>query len=453
MPTDPRDAPPWGLRLTYGGPSFSLAAAGMVFNTWLTYFYLPPGDEARTLVAAPVFAAALLISRLVDAIAEPLIGIGSDRTRTRLGRRRPFILAGTPVLAASFIALWLPPFPAGSAANGIWLAGVLGIYWFSVTTVLTPWFALLPELAPTPRGRVALSTVVAGFNVIGLTAGGLLPGLVADHLGDAPVVLGVEFLSGIQPVALVAGALLLLYLIPGLFLREEPPPRPAPPRQGMYRALLSTLRNRAFRTYLAAICMVELGLNVVVVMIPYFATQILEGAPGETRIVAAGHGRTWAGAIVALVVLGAAATFPLVSHLTARWGKRRVYLRAGVLHVACLASLPLAHLAPDPALVALPLFTLMALPLATHLVLPNAMYGDVVDRDAAHTGDRREGTYAAARNLLVKLAYGLAQALAVGLIALGATRADPAGILLVGPLAAACVLVGLLAFRRHPIQD
>ncbi len=453
MPTDPRDAPPWGLRLTYGGPSFSMAAAGMVFNTWLTYFYLPPGDGARTLVAAPFFAAALLLSRLVDAVAEPLIGTGSDRTRTRLGRRRPFLLAGAPVLAASFIALWLPPFPPGSVANGIWLTGVLGIYWFSLTTVLTPWFALLPELAPTPRGRVALSTVVAGFNVLGLTAGGLVPGLVADHLGAAPVVLGIGFLSGIQPVALVAGALLLLFFVPGLFLREQPPPPPSPQRRGMYRALLSTLRNRAFRTYLAAICMVELGLNVVVVMIPYLATQLLEAAPGETRIVAWGHGRTWAGLIVAMVVLGAAAAFPLVGHLAARWGKRRVYLRAGILHVACLALLPLANLASDPAMVALPLFALMALPLATHLVLPNAMYGDVVDRDAAHTGDRREGTYAAARNLLVKASYGLAQATAVGLIAIGATRAEPTGILLVGPVAAACVLVGLLVFRRHPIHD
>ncbi len=453
MPTDHRDLPPWGRRLTYGSPTFSLAAAGMVFNTWLTYFYLPPGEEAQALVAAPIFAAALLISRLVDAIAEPLIGTWSDRTRTRFGRRRPFLLAGTPVLAASFIALWLPPFPPGSLANGLWLAGVLGVYWFAVTTVLTPWFALLPEISSSPRGRVALSTVVAGFSVLGLTAGGLVPGLAADRLGDAPRVCGVEFISGIQPVALVAGALLLLYLIPGVFLRERPPTRPPQQRGGMYRALLSTRRNRAFRTYLGAVAMVELGLNVLVVMVPYLATQLLEAGPGEAGIISHGHGRTWAGVIIAMVVLGAAATFPLVTHLSVRWGKRRLYLRAGALLVACLALLPLARLAPDPALVVLPLFAVMALPLAAHLVLPNAMYGDVVDRDAAHTGDRREGTYAAARNLVVKTAYGLSQALAVGLIALGATQAEPTGILAAGPVAAGCVVIGLLAFRRHPIQD
>lgn len=452
MPTDPRDAPPWGLRLIYGGPTFSLAAAGMVFNTWLTYFYLPPGEGAQALVAAPVFAAAVLFSRLVDLVAEPLIGTWSDRSRSRLGRRRPFLLVGAPLLAASYLALWLPPFPPGSAANGVWLAGVLGVYWFSLTTLLTPWFALLPEIARSPRGRVALSTVVAGFNVLGLTAGGLIPGIAADRLGDAPTVLGVGFTSGIQPVALVAGLLVLSYLVPGLLLREQPPPAPPPRTAGMYRALLSTLRNRAFRTYLGTICMVELGLNTLVVMIPYISTQLLEAAPGETRIVAAGHGRTWAGVIVAMVVLGAAAAFPLIGRLTERWGKQRVYLRCGALYAICLALLPLARLAPDPSLVALPLFALTSVPLAAHLVLPNAMYGDVMDRDAAHTGDRREGTYAAARNLLVKTSYGLAQATAVGLIALGATRADPAGILLVGPVAAACVLVGLLVFRRHPIH-
>jgi len=448
---EPAD-PSRGTRLIYGGPAVSMAAAGAVFNAWLTYFYLPPGEEGRALVAAPIFAAAVLISRLVDVVAEPLIGIGSDRLRTRLGRRRPFLLAGAPVLAASYIALWLPPFPPGSLANGVWLAGVLGVYWFAVTTVLTPWFSLLPEIARTPRGRVALSSVVAVFNVIGLTAGGLVPGLAADRLGPAPTVLGMSFHSGIQPVAIGAGVLLLLYLVPGLFLREQPPP-PLPPRpQGMYRALLSTLRHRAFRTYLGAICLVEFGLNVILVLVPYLSTQLLEAAPGESRIVAAGQGRTWAGVIIAMVVLSAAAAFPLIGRLAARWGKRRVYLRAGLVHAACLALLPMARLAPDPAWVALPLFAAMAIPLAAHLVLPNAMYGDIMDRDLAYTGERREGTYAAARNLMVKMSYGLAQATAVGLVALGATRSDPAGLLLAGPLAGGCILLGVLVFRRPPIH-
>jgi len=443
-------------KLAYGLPSLPMNLSGVLFGGWLTYFYLPPTGEAGggrvALVAASAFAVAQLVGRIVDAIADPLVGYWSDRSRMKMGRRRPFLFLGAPLLALSFAALWTPPFAPGSFANSVYLVVTLCFYWFAFTVVVAPYVALLPEIAETNRERVTLSSVMAIFTVLGLAVGASVTGTLQENLPQGIILVGIHIPTGIQVMAFITALLLLvMFWVPVFTVREKPHGVRKEVPKGLFRGIATAFGNPAFRTYLAMASLVQMGLTVVVATLPYLATQVLASAPGEDGLIPAESGESWAGFMQGGVVVLAALFIPLVNALVPRLGKKRLFLVAGVFMTVLLFLSPVVALFGDPAIPAIALFSLLAFPVSISLVLPNAIYADVVDFDAEQSGIRREGIYTGATALVTKAAIGVSQAAVVGLLLLGNSRENPAGIHLCFPLGAVLVAVGTLIFTRHPI--
>lgn len=445
-----------GQKTTFGLPSFAMNLSGALFGGWLTYFYLPPEDAGAgkvALVAASAFAVAQLVGRIVDAIADPLVGYWSDRSRNRMGRRLPFLLFGGPVLAISFLALWFPPFAPGSLANSSYLVATLCFYWFAFTLVVAPYFALIPEIATSSQERVHLSSSMAIFTVLGLAVGLGAVGTLQSNFKDGITILSFHIPSGIQIMAVLASlSLLVLFWAPLINIRERAYSEEKAVPKGLFKGLAVAFKNPAFRTYLAMAALIQMGLTMVIASIPYLTTQVLAAAPGEEGLILHEDGESWAGALQATVVVLAALCIPLVTILTNRLGKRRLFVIAGIVMTVVLTLTPATGLFPDPAIPAILLFVALAFPVSTALVLPNAIYGDVVDFEAARTGVRREGTYTGATALLTKAGIGLAQAAVVGLLALGNTRGSPIGIYLCFPAGAVFVAIGTWVFSKHPID-
>ena len=103
----------WSVRLAYAGPAFALAGVGIP-----VYVYLPKFYTDTVGVDIALLGALILAARLFDAFTDPLIGALSDRTSTRLGRRRPWMAAGAVPLALAIGFLFVPP-PLGPAACGV----------------------------------------------------------------------------------------------------------------------------------------------------------------------------------------------------------------------------------------------------------------------------------------------------------------------------------------------
>ena len=95
---------PLSIQIFYG-LGVSYAIVDQIFAQWILYFYLPPESSGLKPVMAPLLISlALVISRLVDMITDPLVGFISDRVNTRWGRRIPFIAVGTiPLVLLSLI--------------------------------------------------------------------------------------------------------------------------------------------------------------------------------------------------------------------------------------------------------------------------------------------------------------------------------------------------------------
>lgn len=148
--------------------------------TPVTVAFLPlvlliPGFYAQDMgIPVAAVGGALLIARLFDAISDPLVGALSDRTRSRWGRRRPWIVAGTPVLMLGVWALFLP---SGAASLPKLYASVLLVY-LGWTLVFIPHQAWGAELQRSYEGRTRLSVFMGLYNALGTVLCLLLPFLV-----------------------------------------------------------------------------------------------------------------------------------------------------------------------------------------------------------------------------------------------------------------------------------
>src|SRR6185295_6490052 len=96
----------WRVVLGYSAGQFGTGFLPLILISWMMYFYSPPAGEGTLLISAAVVGNIRMLERIFASVLEPLIGHLSDRTKTRFGRRLPWIVAGLPFLVGSFVAIW-----------------------------------------------------------------------------------------------------------------------------------------------------------------------------------------------------------------------------------------------------------------------------------------------------------------------------------------------------------
>ena len=162
---------------------YNLSTTGWVLldSIWLTFaivFLLPPQERVaegmipfvsneRYWGIVTVLGAVMLLGRIIDAVADPLVASWTDRSTSRFGRRRFFLIIGGLPLALSTILIFFPPIPYTSFINGIYLAIVFGFYFFFFTVYVVPYLALIPELGHTEKDRISITTAQGYFSLIG----------------------------------------------------------------------------------------------------------------------------------------------------------------------------------------------------------------------------------------------------------------------------------------------
>lgn len=446
---------PWSSRLAYALPQLSIALTGSLLVPWLTYFYVPPSGgptERVALVSGWLFAAYMFAGRALDAVLDPLVGYWSDRSRSRFGRRRPFIVAGTPVFLVSFACLWFPPFAPGSPGNAVYLGVVMAIFFAAFTFVLGPYSALLPEIARTNQERVKLSTFAGVAMILGTILGALLTGPLQSAYPSGIAVGSVHFESPLQLVGLFGAASLLLLFLPPLFLRETPPESRQPVPAGLWKGLKSAFGNPAFLTFMGIAGLVQLGLSMLLTALPYVSKQILERPAGVEGLVLFGRGEAWTGYLMGVLVLGTVLWFPVVNRVVGRLGKKRLMVITGWVLTGVAIGFSLLPLFGDPGPAAVAVTAIMSFPAAVALVVVAPLIADIIDLDEKHTGLRREGVYVGGMSVLNKAALGVGNGLVVLLLGLDERAHEPLGLMLVPPLAALFIAAGTMVFSRHSLD-
>ncbi len=383
-------------KILYGLGYLSVALTTDVTLTWLLKCYYPDADggAARATVTVGAFIFASVFGRAVDAVADPLVGYWSDRVRSRLGRRKPFLLVGAPLLALVFVLVWTPPVAGISLINGIYIAVAFALFFFMFTIVVCPYLAMLPEITSSRSERVALAAWQGAFNVIGAVGGTIASGVLIDRYGYrtmgvclAPVVLLSSWAPLLVPQAAGSGK---------------------PSGFGLREAVTSTLRNPLFVPYVVAQLLFWIAVRIIVGVMP----KVL-----DTRL---GLGEQTIGMVMAAGLLVAAVFLPFMPRVARRTGNKRLLMAAMAwfglvaLPVPFLGALPVPLSGVGQAVL---LMVCAGPALGVLFSLPNAIVADIIDRDEERTGERREAIYFGVQGLLVKAGMGVGVGLAAALLA------------------------------------
>lgn len=355
---------PLRTKVIYGLGDWGNTTTSTIFLFFFAFFLtdiarLPPARAALV----------LLVGGIWDAVNDPVIGVLTDRVRTRWGRRRPFFLFVTLPLAASFSMMWWVP-PVGDLEKTLWYVVAYVLFDTCFTLMTVPYGALTAELTEDYDERTELTGWRMGTSMLG--------GLVAAFF--VPVIVGAFALPARGYLVAGAGFALLAcgpYLM--LFFTTKERYASAPrPRTGIFEDLFATLRNRQFRYAAGIYLLAWVTVNLVASLLQYYVTYWLR-IPGQLEY-------------VLVVVQGAAlACVPLVVWLSAKLGKRGAYaLAAGVWGAVMLG---LAFLPPTLLPLAYALAALAGLGVAGAHVVPWSMVPDVIEVDEAATGARREGAF------------------------------------------------------------
>ncbi len=441
---------PRRIRLLYASGSAASNALSQAFGLWLIYFYVPPDDadiSARVPDIGPIdarvaFGLVLTAARLVEAFDDPLIGYWSDRTRSRWGRRIPFVLLGTPWWVLSFVLLFTPPAAGSAGANLIYLFLVAEIHFLLSNLAGAPMEALLPHIARRNEDRVSVATWQVVFGVTGAAIGLSLSSLL-------------QALFGFQVMAIVIAAIALgaRYLaLFGTWRYARTDDRPSTP--GFRVAVRQTLSNRPFLAFLPSFVLFQVGLQMLTALLPFYVDAVLVGSSFLGFTGAEDEG-IFTFLLTAVVIAGMLAAVPWFARRARRLGKANAYRVAMIGATVAFSSLFLAGFIPGiPKLPQAVIGIFLAgLPTAGVFLFPNIITADIVDYDQSRTATRREAMFYGTQNLLEKLATAVSPLLFALVLLAGDSEANPLGIRLVGPVAGALVLLGYLAFRRYTLDD
>jgi glycoside/pentoside/hexuronide:cation symporter, GPH family len=358
-------------RLDWSGFGWAAGEVGLACYAALSTIYLLY-FATHVLRFPPVWAGlALLVPRVWNVVADPIVGILSDRTRTRFGRRRPYLLGGAIFWGVCFAALFNLPRGQASTLDILWFGTVFLLNNTGLSLYQVPYSTMLAEISRDQHVRTRL----AGYREIVARAAVLLtlfcgPWLLGRTASESS---GFGIMGGMFGAAIILSGLLAFFATadapePGVPIRHD---------HGL-RALLATLAgNRPLAWLSTSFLCVNVGDAVFSGALVYYLTRILGESPAAI------------GTLYPVSSITGILMAPLWWRAANRLGKIPVCRAALALNALC-CILPLWITATHAGLMYL-FMVLYGLSNTGARLLPNAMAPDTADLDQARTGERREG--------------------------------------------------------------
>lgn len=367
----------FGVGDIFGGGS------GVVIGFYYLYFLT---DVVR--INPALAGTAFLISKIYDAITDPIEGVITDRTRTKLGRRRPYLLAGILLIFISFFLLW---YPVGFASEMGRFAFTLGAYLFFstvVSIVMVSYNALASELTLDYHERTSISSSRIFFSTFASILSAVLPLEIVKAFPDVR--------TGYMVMALVFGAFYALPFIITVAVTRERPEFQKPVEHGIHwrELFLRPFQVRAFVSVLFMYLLAFTAMDTVSSIVIYFMKYYL-GRGGEANYVS--------GALLVAQVI----SLPFYVALSKRTSKRTGYIVGALIWLATmLTSFLITPAAPDWAVYVFAM--LVGLGTGGIVVMIYAIFPDIPDIDELQSGERREGTYSALVTFMRKFSSAIA---------------------------------------------
>ena len=360
--------------------------------------YVPPLYAAIFGFNLTTIGAIFLIARAWDALIDPAIGLLSDRTRTRWGRRRPWIVAGAGVFVIGALGAFLPPRGAGP----VMLSAALFTLYLGYSMIVTPLSAWTGELSSQYHERTRVTTYAMVMTALALLLALVLPSALAVRLAGQPT-------TQLAAMGAMVFALLAITLPLGIGAVAEPPlPADALPPLRVGQTLAVVLREKLLLRVLASNWAVRLGQGIRTALFVFFVASYM-GRP------------TLAPALFLYQYLFGIMACPIWLAIGRRVGKARAAVAGELIQMAINLGLLLVGPTAWPLLIALT--TAQGLAQGSGNLMLRSIVADVADAHRLETGHDRVGLFFSVFALSDKA--GLAMAVGIALPLVGALGFNP----------------------------
>ena len=418
-------------------------------------------------LAAALAGIAIMISKVWDAVTDPVMGFISDRTITRFGRRRPYLLAGS---IPAMLALWLF-FSAPNIPNQtllmFWAMATLMLVNTASTVINVPYSSLTPELTDDYHERSSLNGYRFGCAVFGTIIGAAAVLPLADAFGGNK--------RGWSMTGLVLGAIIaVVTLLTFLGTKEKKHSWDDIPIEGFFSTYGMVFTNKPFIillvTYALHITAITFLQSILVYYVEYIYpakfVMLLGNLPFIGPLVAdpGANEATLRGSLTILSMMGLLLTamifIPVSVLVSKKIGKKNSYqICFIVIGTACIAVSAIGHLLPLGFFLALLVYA--GIGVGFSYVAPFAMVPDTVEFDAAKTGERKEGAYYGIWTLISKCGTALSIFISGLILNTGGYIANTVQIpsarlairLIIGPIPACIFLCAFLLIRFYPLDE
>ena len=375
----PSERIPFGTLVIYGLP-----AAPVWFSFMLGSVFLIKYTTDVLLIAPGVMGVIYGLSRLWDAVSDPIAGYLSDGTRSRLGRRRSWLLASVLPLSAGLFLTWCPP--RGLEGTGLvaWVTAGVFLFYTGTTIFHIPHESFGAEMTTDHHDRTRVFAVKTAVATLGSISA--LGGLALFYRSDDP-----------RETAfwLVVGVSLTLALFVGIAvaLLRERPEHQGRGAQSLRQSFRDVRANPHAAPLLGAFFIENLGMACLAVMTPFVMEYVFD-MKEQTPV------------FIGVYFIPSLLGIPLWVWLSRRVGKRKLWLFAVAL--LAIAFSGLAFVQPGQEWVMYLLGFVAGIGGGCGQVVGPSIEADIIDWDELHTGERKEGAYFAVWNFMRKSAYGLA---------------------------------------------
>ena len=426
---------------------------GGIISAWLVTYFLPTEGDAlagATKFIIPglaiggfmtVIGLITALSRIFDAVTDPLIASLSDRSKNPRGRRIPFMQIAAIPFAVITVLMFCIDFGAYNSSLGwlniLWVSVMIVLFYLFMTMYCTPYNALISEFGQNQEDRMFISTAISFTYLFGTllayTPFVFAGASVVDGVYQPKLITGMLVNSGMSQSAayswsfriafiVLAVIALVAMLLPTFLLKEKEFTNAKPSDENVFKSLTATFKNKDFRVFSGSDIMYWVGLTMFQTGLPYFVRVSMGLDSGLVMLFMGG------------MTILAAVFYPFVTGFVKKWGKKKLVI-AGFLGlavcyaIAAISSIP--GICPGEGegativswIFGILIMVISALPMALLGIIPQSIVADVAESEAKTTGQNREGMFFAARTFAMKFGQSLAMILFTSLaVAMAASK-------------------------------
>jgi GPH family glycoside/pentoside/hexuronide:cation symporter len=429
-----KDKLPFWTKIIYGTGDLGFSMNNSIISSLFPIFMMDVIGLSPALVAIILF-----VGRSWDYVNDPIMGHLSDRTRTRWGRRRPFLLFGAIPFGLSFILLWLSP---NFSQTGliIYYSVAYIIYEAMATVVYMPYYALTPEITEDYDERTKLTSFRMLFNILGSLAAYVFPMMVIGSMVP-------DNTKKVMIMALIAAAIAATPLFMVFFGTKEKKEYMQEKQPKLIPSIKAAFKNRPFIFGAGIYLLTWMTIVVLETNLLIYIKYILQRQEQSSLI-------------MATIFVTAIFALPIWNWAAKHWNKRLAYI-IGVSFWAVVMIVLILVTPTTPLWVILILCVMAGIGVSAAQVLPWAIIPDAIEWDEWMTFERHEGMFYSLITLLGKIGNSIAGPASLLILEAtgyqaGATMQPDSALLgirlVIGPLPAILLVGGIVFALFYPLS-